>query len=53
MTEIILKDIVKRFGNLVAVNNLNLDIKDKDSLLIMRVVSLFPILVLILSVLIV
>jgi len=34
MTEIILKDIVKRFGNLVAVNNLNLDIKDKEFFLI-------------------
>ena len=30
MAEIILKDIVKKFGNLVAVNHLNLDIKDKD-----------------------
>jgi len=35
MTEIILKDIVKRFGNLVAVNNLNLDIKDKEFLVLL------------------
>jgi len=30
MAEIVLKNIVKRFGSLVAVNNLNLHIKDKE-----------------------
>ena len=30
MAEIVLKDIVKRFGDLVAVNNLSLNIKDKE-----------------------
>lgn len=35
MAEIVLKDIVKRFGNLVAVNNLSLDIKDKEFLVLL------------------
>ncbi|MBM3709836.1 MAG: ABC transporter ATP-binding protein [Actinobacteria bacterium] len=30
MAEIVLKNIVKRFGDLIAVNHLNLEIKDKD-----------------------
>ena len=35
MAEIVLKDIVKRFGDLVAVNNLSLNIKDKEFLVLL------------------
>jgi len=35
MTEIVLKDIVKRFGDLIAVNNLSLNIKDKEFLVLL------------------
>ncbi|MBU4450685.1 MAG: ABC transporter ATP-binding protein [Actinobacteria bacterium] len=35
MAEIVLENIVKRFGSLVAVNNLNLDIKDKDFIVLL------------------
>ncbi len=35
MAEIVLKDMIKRFGNLVAVNNLNLTIKDKEFLVLL------------------
>ena len=30
MAQVILKDITKRFGNVVAVDNISLDIKDKE-----------------------
>ena len=35
MAEIVLKDIVKRFGDLTAVNNLSLNIKDKEFLVLL------------------
>jgi len=35
MAEIVLKNIIKRFGDLVAVNNLNLTIKDKEFLVLL------------------
>jgi len=35
MAEIILKNIMKRFGDLIAVNNLNLDVKDKEFLVLL------------------
>ena len=35
MAEIVLKDIEKRFNNLTAVNNLNLEIKDKEFLVLL------------------
>ena len=35
MAEIVLKNIVKRFGDLIAVNNLSLDIKDKEFLVLL------------------
>ncbi|MBM3703219.1 MAG: ABC transporter ATP-binding protein, partial [Actinobacteria bacterium] len=35
MAEIVLKDIVKRFGDLIAVNNLSLNIKDKEFLVLL------------------
>jgi len=35
MAEIVLKDIVKRFGDLVAVNNLSLNIKEKEFLVLL------------------
>ena len=35
MTEIVLKDIVKRYGDLIAVNNLSLNIKDKEFLVLL------------------